>query len=186
MPNWCYNSMQITGTISEITRFKQTCIRTVSENEQAQLDFSAIVPPPDFSGDNNAWGDWAREHWGTTCDRGFHVTVDAPGCYEFHFYTAWDPPVPVWEKMAKMFPALEFSLSGYEPLADFAFEGMIQGGKLKLWDAPVIWTGTDAKTGEAISGTHAQVLPFVGEGLVLVRAGKANEIDGERQPWSST
>lgn len=41
MPNWCHNSMKITGTISEITRFKQTCIRTVSENKQAQLDFRA-------------------------------------------------------------------------------------------------------------------------------------------------
>jgi hypothetical protein len=38
--------MKITGTISEITRFKQTCIRTVSENKQAQLDFSAIDPMP--------------------------------------------------------------------------------------------------------------------------------------------
>ena len=53
MTNWCHNSMKITGTISEITRFKQTCIRT-DENEQAQLDFSAIDPMPDFSGDNDA------------------------------------------------------------------------------------------------------------------------------------
>ena len=60
------------------------------------------------------------------------MTVDAPGCYEFHFETAYSPPVPVWEKMAKMFPALEFSLSGGEPMMEFAFKGTIQGGKLEL------------------------------------------------------
>ena len=47
MTNWCYNRMKITGTISEISRFKQTCI--VHENEQARLDFNAIDPMPDFS-----------------------------------------------------------------------------------------------------------------------------------------
>ena len=46
MTNWCYNRMKITGPISEISRFKQTCI--VYENEQARLDFNAIDPMPDF------------------------------------------------------------------------------------------------------------------------------------------
>ena len=27
MTNWCYNRMKITGPISEISRFKQTCMR---------------------------------------------------------------------------------------------------------------------------------------------------------------
>ena len=153
MTNWCYNRMKITGPISEISRFKQTCI--VYENEQARLDFNAIDPMPDFS-NNDAlpyndprhkmgyhwrikhWGtkwnasdfhvtvdalpyndahkaefDWRVEHWGTKWNAyDFHVTVDAPGCYECAFQAAWGPPVPVWEKMAKMFPALEFSLRG--------------------------------------------------------------------------
>ena len=60
------------------------------------------------------------------------MTVDAPGCYECDFDTAYNPPIPVWEKMAKMFPALEFSLSGSEPMLEFTFEGTIQGGKLEL------------------------------------------------------
>ena len=47
MTNWCHNRMKITGPISEITRFKQTCIRKY-ENEQARLDFNAIDPMPVF------------------------------------------------------------------------------------------------------------------------------------------
>ena len=156
MTNWCHNRMKITGPISEITRFKQTCIRTVYENEQARLDFNAIDPMPDFFVYNDglqAGRDWRVEHWGTKWNASdFRVTVDAPGCYEFHFETAYGPPVPVWEKMAKMFPALEFSLSGFEPLMEFAFEGTIQGGKLELEMKHVPFEPTDPKTGETISG----------------------------------
>ena len=141
MTNECYNRMKITGPISEITRFKQTCIRTLYENKQAQFEFNAIDPMPDFS-DTEALPyndprhrmgyDWRIEHWGTKWNAyDFHVTVDAPGCYECDFETAWGPPVPVWEKMAKMFPALEFSLSGFQ-LENFSFKGTIQGGKLEL------------------------------------------------------
>ena len=144
MPNWCYNSMKITGTISEITRFKETCIRT-DENKQAQLDFSAIEPRAP-----GADAYWAIEHWGTKGNaQDFRVTVDAPGCYEFHFDTFYSPPVPVWEKMAKMFPALEFSLSGGEPMMQFVFEGTIQGGKLELEYKHVPFELTDPKPDRA-------------------------------------
>ena len=52
-----------------------------------------------------------------------------------------------------MFPALEFSLSGGEPMMEFAFEGTIQGGKLELeCKHPCLLKPTDPKTGETISG----------------------------------
>ena len=51
-----------------------------------------------------------------------------------------------------MFPALEFSLSGGEPMMEFAFEGTIQGGKLELEMKHVPFEPTDPKTGETISG----------------------------------
>lgn len=169
MPNSCHNSMKITGTISEITRFKQTCIRTVSGNKHAQLDFRAIIPFP--------------EPWGTTSNaQDFQVTVDTPGCYEFDFFTAFTPPVPVWEKMAEMFPALEFSMCGCEPMMEFAFEGTIQGGKLELWVGPLIYTTTDPKTGETISGPPDQIEPLLGKGGVVSRVPvRPMRSTGERQ-----
>jgi hypothetical protein len=186
MPNWCHNSMEITGSIDEIVRFKQTCIRIAFEGEQAQLDFNAIKPMPDF-GDGEklnpnsifpAWYDWACEHWGTKWNAcGFHVTSDESGRYVCHFDTAWSPPVPIWEKLGKMFPALDFVLSGYEPNMDFAFRGTIKDGKLVLLDAPVIWETIDPKTGETISGTRDEVEDALGEnpGVVMVstRAGES-------------
>jgi hypothetical protein len=162
MTNMCHNIMKITGAISEISRFKQTCICTAFENKQAQLNFRAIMRPQD--------------NWGTSdvC-----VWVDAPGCYEFAFLTIYSPPVAVWEKMAEMFPALEFSLRGSGDQLEFAFEGTIRGGKLELWEVPVIWTITDPKTGETISGPRPQIDPLLfekGSIFVSVSAGKV-EVD---------
>jgi Ferredoxin-like domain in Api92-like protein len=177
MPNWCRNNMEITGSIDEITRFKQTCIRTVFEGEQAQLDFKAIIPMPDFPADDGVtWPaclEWASKHWGTKWNAcGFHE----PDRYECVFSTAWSPPSGVWEKLGAMFPALDFSLSGCEPNMDFAFKGTIRGGKLELLNVPLIWETVDPKTGETISGTREDVEAVLGKhgGTVSVRAGEAS------------
>src|SRR5262245_45242072 len=159
MTNWCHNYMKITGSIDEIARFKRTCIRVVSEGKQAELDFNAVTPMPYFPADDDgkAWYDWACKHWGTTRNAHYFVTRDEPDSYECGFDTASSPPVPIWEKLGEMFPTLEFSLSGSEPLADFGFKGTIRDGKLDLREVPLIWKAIDPKTGKTISGTCVEV-----------------------------
>jgi hypothetical protein len=93
MPNWCHNSMEITGSSDEIARFKRTCIRVVFADEQAQLDFDAIVPMPDFPADDDevmrfddhnnpkfsASFEWVCAHWGTNRNACyFQVKRDEP------------------------------------------------------------------------------------------------------------
>jgi hypothetical protein len=73
------------------------------------------------------------------------VIADEPGRHEFTFETAWAPPIPVWVKMGEMFSALDFDLSGFEPMMEFAFEGTIRAGKfelIKLDPAPLFGRGS--------------------------------------------
>jgi Ferredoxin-like domain in Api92-like protein len=137
MPNWSYNSMKITGAAEEIVRFKQTCII------DGQFDFNALIPMPQevhYSPGElidgivfPAWFVWAAENWGTKWNAThFCLEKDEANCLECSFATAWSPPVPVWEKMAEMFPALEVKLSGIVQEMDFACHGTILGGKLKM------------------------------------------------------
>jgi hypothetical protein len=168
MPNWCHNSMEIAGPVDEITRFKQACLRVVYTGEPAQLDFSAIKPNGlvDRRGAQN-----------------FHASRDEPGHYECHFDTAWSPPVPVWRKLGEMFPTLEFSLSGFEPLMDFAFRGTIRDGKLELLDVPLIWKTVDPKTGKTVSGTREEIDAVLGErgGWASTRAGRSEREAGNHR-----
>jgi Ferredoxin-like domain in Api92-like protein len=183
MPNWCHNSMEIAGPVDEITRFKQACLRVVYTGEPAQLDFSAIKPMPNiFDGDPAEANDWARldwvsKRWGTKWNaQHFHASRDEPGHYECRFDTAWSPPIPIWQKLGEMFPTLEFSLSGFEPLMDFAFRGTIRDGKLELLDVPVIWETVDPKTGKTVSGTREEIDAVLGE-----RGGRASAWAGRSE-----
>ena len=196
MPNWCHNSMTITGSVDEIARFKQTCL--LAHKDGPTLDFEAIKPMPGIFYDDpgqilfpdpdapknreqvetqkafeaqalEATGaahayDWACAHWGTPGIASFfHAWRDEPGRYECDFDTRWTPPLYIWEKLGEMFPALDFSVSAYEPLADFALRGTIKDGKLELLDEPVIWkTITGAKTGETVSGTLEEIGAVLG------------------------
>jgi len=196
MPNWCHNSMTITGSVDEIVRFKQTCL--LAHKDGPTLDFEAIKPMPGIFYDDpgqilfpdpdapknreqvetqkafeaqalEATGaahayDWACAHWGTPGIASFfHAWRDEPGRYECDFDTRWTPPLYIWEKLGEMFPALDFSVSGYEPLTDFALRGTIKDGKPELLDEPVIWkTITGAKTGETVSGTLEEIGAVLG------------------------
>jgi len=197
MPNWCHNSMTITGSVDEIVRFKQTCL--LAHKDGPTLDFEAIKPMPgifyddpgqilfpdpdapknreqvetqkafeaqalEATGSAHAY-DWACAHWGTPgIPSFFHAWRDEPGRYECDFDTRWTPPLYIWEKLGEMFPALDFFVSAYEPLADFALRGTIKDGKLELLDEPVIWkTITGAKTGETVSGTLEEIGAVLGE-----------------------
>jgi len=192
MPNWCHNSMTITGSVDEIARFKQTCL--LAHKDGPTLDFEAIKPMPGIFYDDpgqilfpdpdapknreqvetqkafeaqalEATGaahayDWACAHWGTPGIASFfHAWRDEPGRYECDFDTRWTPPLFIWEKLGEMFPALDFSVSGYEPLTDFALRGTIKDGKpeFELLDEPVIWETVDPKTGETVSGTLEEI-----------------------------
>jgi hypothetical protein len=109
--------------------------------------------------------DWAIEHWGTSWNAcHFHVTgPDEPDRYECMFDTAWSPPVPIWEKMGEMFPALDFTLSGHEEMGQSAFKGSIHQGRLELRKVPVMWAVVDPKTGETVTGTFEEIEDVLGK-----------------------
>jgi hypothetical protein len=151
--------MKITGTEEELARFKQACIRVVVEGRPEQLDFEAVVPiPPDMIDDEGRVPrDWVCEHWGTKWNADDFHMKDSLGCIEMHFDTAWSPPVPIYTRLAEMFPGLEAEIEGYEVNMEFAFKGTIRNGRLEIWDVPFTLSVTDPKTGETISGTREEI-----------------------------
>ncbi len=87
------------------------------------LKMNDFVPEPEGMTDTNTLLDWRRIHWGTKwdiCDSQDECPSENWDKLSFYFKTAWSPPQPFVAQISKLYPELEFSLSYYEPMMQFA------------------------------------------------------------------
>jgi hypothetical protein len=100
MPNHCYQNVSIIGP--------EPLVRALSFDLS---NFCSMVKPMplevynDHLGDVPAWYDWRVKNWGTKWDlcevdnvRCVHSDVESL-ILEFKCWTAWSPPVPVWDRL---------------------------------------------------------------------------------------
>jgi hypothetical protein len=111
MPNWVNNTLKvIKGDPKEVFELVRT--------EESVVDFNTLVPMPEHIKNSDeevalagfnvpAWYGWAVENWGTKWNArdAKHSTKDP--AHVLWFDTAWSPPVPVFESLAKQFPTHE-------------------------------------------------------------------------------
>ena len=85
----------------------------------------------------DGWHDWNCEHWGTKWDLSDDEAVftedefkeaENAGMLDLVFDTAWSPPIPVFEQMAKL--GVEFSFSSEEPGCEIYMSGESNGETL--------------------------------------------------------
>lgn len=140
MPNWCTNTLTVTGDASTI----DAMLGSVRDGETT-LSFEKIDPTPDellgqsvpvrdpeqrarnVAAHGHAdWYTWRLAHWGTKWELDDETIldrcVDADGRDQvvLSFYTAWGPPVHAVSTLALRWPALVFVLSYDEPSMDFS------------------------------------------------------------------
>lgn len=115
MPNWCYNTLEITGEPKEINKLLKKVERTKSEGQAINYDssrfaFNNIIPMPQEFNENGKWYEWRRENWGTKWEANdLEIDDNWENGYEvIRFSTAWSPAEPVIDKLAKDFPKLSF------------------------------------------------------------------------------
>jgi hypothetical protein len=67
------------------------------------------------------WYEWVQENWGTTKEISENsLTVVSPTELVMEFDSAWSPPIKGLNKIAAMFPMLDFNLTFDEPGMAFA------------------------------------------------------------------
>ena len=151
MPNWCSNTLTISGDAKQIKEFK-TISKDGKGQEKTDLSFNKTVPIPDmidpskdvsmsdkpnkmlkklFGADN--WYDWHIKNWGTKGDASnAELTMDDDEYLEYIFETAWSPPVEWLEKVSKKFPKLEFRMKYEEE--GMGFIGIAKGSNGNIED----------------------------------------------------
>ncbi|MPR07797.1 hypothetical protein [Microvirga tunisiensis] len=82
--------------------------------------------------------DWSLRNWGTKCNPLYTEIIEmCPEEMEVRFDTAWSAPLPIFRKLGRMFPELEFSIATTDPDMDWALAGSVKGSYSDFWDADV-------------------------------------------------
>ena len=132
-------------TVESIRKAKQL------QNEFFQedvFDYIAVKPwlesEAERTGVNaDQWYEWNCEHWGTKWDVDGDVKVTPEdleqakkdGMLQIGFNSAWSPPIPVFEEMAKM--GIEFDFESEEPGCEIYVSGSSDGSCLSYgYDDP--------------------------------------------------
>ena len=126
MPNHCYQQVHLRGPSHLIHHLHKALSKSDPEfcSTIAPMPFELWAKETQPDQMMPDWYEWRCENWGTkwdVCD----VLFDGVGleysddqkvaAFSFHCWTAWAPPVPVWDRLHAM---------GIEVEADYQDEGM--------------------------------------------------------------
>ena len=118
MPNWCYNTVNVT---SEKPADLDAVMRLLGNTDEP---FMAIMPRPE----SVDWYDWNNAHWGCKWDAdNFSISRHGDSII-MTFDTAWAPSIGVTAALADKFPSLEISHSYEEPGMAFTGCAKFSGG----------------------------------------------------------
>ena len=125
MPNWCYNTLRISGKPKDLHKF----VKQVKDDNQV-FSFEKIIPMPESEKDN--WYEWRVANWNTKwnadCQDDNFKYWESGDIY-IDFNTAWSMPTPILLEVSKQNPKLYFEFRCYEESYAFWQVGIIQKGK---------------------------------------------------------
>ncbi len=104
MPNWCSNSIEISGDREEIDK-----ILTNAKTEKSNFSLSQLFPIPESNKEN--WYDWCVENWSTKWDLSSVDIDDQDDVIYVNCQTAWGPPIGAFDKISKDYPNLSFTIT---------------------------------------------------------------------------
>lgn len=126
MPNWCENTLNISGNEKDIKKFMEQ-----AKDEDTDLSLNKFVPMPEelesvvspckedpdrmAKYGYNDWYDWSIGEWGTKWDVEAELIYGDEGYLHYTFDSPWSPPIKWLKKVSAMYPDLNFSLKYDEP-----------------------------------------------------------------------
>ena len=124
MPNWCSNSVTITGDTDKVTSLGNRLKIIAKDDEMNSRMFQSLIGIPDgislqeYNG--GGWYDANVSNWGTKWDVSVdeHMCSIESDCIVLNFETAWSPPVSAFKKIAERY-GVEIEMYYEEPGCDF-------------------------------------------------------------------
>lgn len=143
MPNWCTNTLTVSGEkkalahlldLWEPRNFQSLVPMPKDEESQVEQARGGMLEEIDniVGGDLfPPWYHWRLHNWGTKWDieDPYEHSEDNEEIIILEFDTAWSPPEPFVERVAKKFPLLTFDLEYYELGNGFAGQAVYSRGE---------------------------------------------------------
>ena len=161
MPNWCNNSITITGPKDKITALYNEAIKD-ADNETGLLN--AMMPmPKELEGttapsEGPNWYDWRVSNWSTKWDvssEGFDDAFtdngDGTASFEGWFDSAWAPPIGACAHYAEQNPDVSITLDYHEPGMCFVGQALFENGET-MQDDCIDYSGANSKTVRDVIG----------------------------------
>lgn len=148
MPNWCDNTLRVTGNAEALKRF----VGDITNDDESIEIMKNLLPfPTELEGkdildkDGNAIAraftdegySWCLRNWGTKWgDCETEITVNDPDYLVIKFQTAWSPALAGIERISRMFPALMFQTDWVEEGMQSIGAASYQDGQESIYDVP--------------------------------------------------
>jgi hypothetical protein len=134
MPNWCNNSVTITGPAERIAALWTRA----SAGAEGTALLNAMRPMPAELLEGEAWYGWRVENWGTKWDidvQGleFAEFSDGTATISGWFDSAWSPPLDAFQAYSNENPDVDMELKYFEPGMSFVGVWDSAGGDA-YWD----------------------------------------------------
>jgi len=114
MPNWCENTITITGTPESLNNFRKTMNTIDTDGNKVEFTFSQTVPQPNNLV-GNGWFEWNINNWGTKWDVNGDANITIMNdCIIIQVQTAWSPPHAWAENCTAKFAGLKIKLAFFE------------------------------------------------------------------------
>jgi hypothetical protein len=154
MPNWCNNSLKVSGKDDAVAKFMAEVQRdeTYSDGKKGHLPFSfeKILPTPEALNNEEwqrsetvaeenkkkygykGWYDFHIAKWGTKWELSCETEVEVgKGKVTYTFQTAWAPPTRIIAEAAKLYPDLKFEMKFCEQGMEYAGVFTAKGDEAK-------------------------------------------------------
>ena len=134
MPNWCNNSVTITGSVEKI----RALWTLASAGAEGTALLNAMRPMPEELLEGEAWYGWRVENWGTKWDidqQGLEFEEFSDGTATISGWadSAWSPPLDAFQSYANENPDVTMELKYFEPGMAFIGVWDSEGGDA-YWD----------------------------------------------------
>lgn len=143
MPNWCYNTLEVSGDETSLQKFYEENKTdeeplslnkgiTLPENvdELSEEEFKKLLPEDYDISFGERWYNFQCANWGTKWELGDVTYSDNNGSIMYDFHSAWSPPHNWLKTISKKYLDLSFKMISEEGGNDFWCKLVIEEGQI--------------------------------------------------------